>query len=1034
MANIVTELLDQRLLNRKVFSTDEPDVFIAHFGDLHYEKADGSLDDLSNLVQQTAGGFVAETSGVRFGIENGAMTTTYKGRSLSMKPVSIAMVDASAPASRFRKMADADYSSVSRSGNSVTVTDIFPGVDLSVFITQSQMVKTFTVKTKPVLPDPVSLGWNPATTYLVIVWSRSLPAQATVVDSVTGAVVKNGYIGNSDLLVKAPDGSTIVTFKAGTARSAMRRTFPVSYVIAQNVPFGEAVAYSTIAVTRYPFVIDPTTSIGVGSTGNDGSVALDSSYGYQMTTTGTVNRIGSGGDGKGRTWVERAYARMDLASLAGATISACTINVSMQSSTAGSGTTITAYKTASDWYPLSGGAYTLGVTALGTSTGVGSTFPAWKAIALNVAYVVPGAVLPLEFRLSDETETSADVYVDLNDYTAGSGNSPYLSITYTTGGGGATTTYQSAQASSKIRATSTAAAQSRSDIKAQIWCFAQARAGIKGTGITAYAQVNAQVSSGPVTTPQSAQAGAGIKATSCGIAQAQADILDWGQTVYAQALADIKTSGNSVFAQSMADIGGTARAWAQASASIRATTLQMAQSNAQILLSGRQAGAQAQADIRAKSTASANTQADVKAISHGRAQSQADIRSTSFAVAQTRADVLASSAGYAQALADVRVIALAYGQSAASVFRSTSNPLVYAQAQADIVQSSQVYAQAQSDIRTTTQAAASAQAWIQLTGLAYALTGASVRATSGAHAQAQSGIRQISPRYGQVQSDIKATSRGYAQSQADIRSTPCAVAQAGAGILAPSTGHAQTQASIRASGQAYSLASAMIFGVYLQYAQARACIRTSYTASGQASADVLTADVRSAQAQALVSSIYQAHAQSAAGIILSGLSAVAQAGGSVRTTCAAVAQSAASIRSGYTKSGNAQALVTAAVISVAQASAAIRSVYAQNAQSQSAIRAHERAYAAVRADILNTYHARAYVGALIMHPAGYALASALIVNAHFIDHIVISDIAPIDLVLNARGPSVSLSTRVLGLEVSDRGSLELELSDRNPIT
>ena len=221
MATPTTEILALRDKDTKHFDTDSPGERVAIVGqNLHYQKPDDSWDDYANLVQPVTGGWQAQTKDVTFGVLNGNLAITYKGQSLTMRPTMVGLVDATAPATRYRKLADASYANVTRNGPVITVHDIFPGTDLTVSIRHDQMSKAFTVRSRPTLPDPSSLGWNAATTYLVFGWDVNVPAGATVRDTVTHAVVGYGYASHNDLVVEDNLGNPVVYFKAGTATSA----------------------------------------------------------------------------------------------------------------------------------------------------------------------------------------------------------------------------------------------------------------------------------------------------------------------------------------------------------------------------------------------------------------------------------------------------------------------------------------------------------------------------------------------------------------------------------------------------------------------------------------------------------------------------------------------------------------------------------------------------------------------------------------------------------------------------------------------
>ena len=331
---IVRELVGLRRRGEKHFATEVIGEYVAEFGEeLHYELPDGSWDDLANLVQPVANGWAAAQKDVRWGVENGYLTVTYKGRSLTMRPTKVVMVDRTAPASRYRVLANASYSNITRDGHTIVVHDVFPNTDLTVSITPEQMSKEFTVRQRPNLPDPVALGWNPATTFVVFVWDVTVPNGASVVDAVTGLPVSAPYVGKNDLLVKDGQGDTVVTFAKGTSRSSAGYENPVNYVVTSNIPFGEAVSYQRMMVSTYPLYVDPTmytttlrydtanwgTVSGVWSAGTFTSGAAGNPVLFSCSVNATYYDDGKGNSGW-NDWWDRGLFKFDLSVLAGRTI------------------------------------------------------------------------------------------------------------------------------------------------------------------------------------------------------------------------------------------------------------------------------------------------------------------------------------------------------------------------------------------------------------------------------------------------------------------------------------------------------------------------------------------------------------------------------------------------------------------------------------------------------------------------------------------------------------------------------------------
>jgi hypothetical protein len=256
----VRELADRRSRFAKTFETgDNAYSSVISPVPVHFP-LDGGWEDMATLVRQTPGGWAAQTDDVRFGIEDGYLTATYRGRTLSMRPTAVGMVDRTAPGSRWQRLALADYSSRERlpDSNTIRVNSIFPGVDLLFEVAEDRVSKQFIVNARPNVPDPVSLGWDPDSTYLVFVWDVNPPAGAVVRDTETLAVVGNGYIGHADLVVEAA-GEPVLYMKGGTATTARGYTHPVHYIVAgANVPFGEAYSYANLMKASFPLAIDPT--------------------------------------------------------------------------------------------------------------------------------------------------------------------------------------------------------------------------------------------------------------------------------------------------------------------------------------------------------------------------------------------------------------------------------------------------------------------------------------------------------------------------------------------------------------------------------------------------------------------------------------------------------------------------------------------------------------------------------------------------------------------------------------------------------
>lgn len=448
----MAEILARRTRHAKHFDNGDG-TFEARItsGPQHFLDASDQWQDMADLIASVPGGWATTSKDVRYGVENGYLTISRGGKSLTMRPTAIGMVDRTAPNTRWRKLGDADYTNVTRDGNTITAHDIFPNTDLTVRITDETMSKQFVIRQRPNYPDPITLGWNPATTFLVIVWDVSKPAGATVRDTQTLEVVGNGYAGNNDLVVEDNAGNPVVYFKKGEGWSSRpgAKHYPVWYVsLGSQVPFGEAFAYDKAAIATYPLTLDPTTTVYPAAGFNDGFVG----YGWDGNQMAWMTNLyapeaGVGwvfdSDGKGSEWTDdfRYIASYDLSSIpSGASASSVTWNLYTTAGNAPpTSRTYTAYRIAD---PGQVDATDFSSTVLSTEgsqsrSGVwAAQYRAWTIDPANVSSLFGNGVVGL--RLADSgsqpaTNFNNDILVRAVDYSLTTYH-PYLSITYTTGG------------------------------------------------------------------------------------------------------------------------------------------------------------------------------------------------------------------------------------------------------------------------------------------------------------------------------------------------------------------------------------------------------------------------------------------------------------------------------------------------------------------------------------------------------------------------------------------------------------------------
>lgn len=429
---MVTELVGLRSRHAKHFDTGTPGQRIARItaGPQHFRRPDGAWEDIANLIQQSGGDFIAETQDVRWGLEGGYLTASRQGRSLTMRPTALWMVDRANPATRRLKLADASYANVVRDGQRLKVTDIFPNTDLYVVLSDVEMRKRFVVRQKPNLPDPAGMGWDPATTFLAIAWEINLPAGVTVHDTVTDEAVGPGYAGTNGLTLKTAGGTEVLWFQPGQmwGSTEERRLHPVWYVsFNAAVPFAECFPYQRAASQVYPLNIDPSTTITSDASADDGYInAID---GTPQAFTSTGNLQVTTYTSKGHFHVYRAVLDFDLSSLSGYTCDSASLKAYCETAANGQDT-CTAKLYNSNPMPWATGDYDSAATAQGSAD---LTTTGWKTWTLTAANLEAKFGANASFRIEPGPSDASPIeWANLRsfDYT-GTSFDPYLDITYT---------------------------------------------------------------------------------------------------------------------------------------------------------------------------------------------------------------------------------------------------------------------------------------------------------------------------------------------------------------------------------------------------------------------------------------------------------------------------------------------------------------------------------------------------------------------------------------------------------------------------
>lgn len=164
--------------------------------------------------------------------------------------------------------------------------------------------------------------------------------------------------------------------------------------------------------------------------------------------------------------------------------------------------------------------------------------------------------------------------------------------------------------------------------------------------------------------------------------------------------------------------------------------------------------------------------------------------------AQAQADIVSSTTptyAFAQAQGQILSTTNVFAQAQSSILTVSSN---FAQAQSDILQIYQGYGQAQCLVGQRYNAHSQAQAWIEQTYFAFA--------------QSQVSIKSVDTKWAQANADIKQTYQAYSQAQAGIANISSVHAQAQCLIFGANNAFAQSQTSIKATDNAFAQAQCYI--------------------------------------------------------------------------------------------------------------------------------------------------------------------------------------------------------------------------------
>jgi hypothetical protein len=427
----MAEIVAKRNRYMKVFD-DAPgnaERAVIHAGEIHYEAVDDTWQDVADLTDQAT--MKTKGKNVQFGITNGYMGTWVPGHHLGFRPWKIAFLDTSS--GQTEVLADADYSNASIDGNEGTIHNVYPGsIDLQVQFAPRRMRKRYRLPSRPNLPDPSTLGMDPATTYLVFGYDVDNASNLKFYQGDTQAKFGNGDFIHDDIRMETAQGTEVLRLMAGEAVSATNFVRNVYYTRTALIPFGEAIAYSDIQAATYPLIVDPSSTVYAGT--EDGEIADGT-----VNTTSTDVNLGTISAGKGAGDFVRYYCRFDLSGIdSGATCDTATLDLYHTSKLGSPTGNITPKLYTTDWGPtLAAGDHGQAGSDQGTIAYSSLSTSSYNSFDLTEADVEDwfGAGTYCSFEVRGYESGTANAYAVFSTANqAGTLTDPKLEITYTAGG------------------------------------------------------------------------------------------------------------------------------------------------------------------------------------------------------------------------------------------------------------------------------------------------------------------------------------------------------------------------------------------------------------------------------------------------------------------------------------------------------------------------------------------------------------------------------------------------------------------------
>lgn len=398
-------------------------------GPIHYQDGQGAWQVIDPGWTDSGTAFTAHPNAYSVSISKTAssgITFSRGAASLTLIPVEVDLLNLATKARSKIANANAAATVLLYDADTVRIANLYGGADFYYGDSGVGLKELIRIPSLPTLPDPTSLGWLPADTWLVWVsrmtWSGVTP-------QVNGVPIANGA-EDEDTPTTFVDASQVVQFlfQPGWAYSANSRRIRVRrrYVRVSGqwyVLYG--IPYDSVQRAAYPVTIDPTTTLN-SDTGDGHIIYIDGAY-SSVNTNGTTFTPGQVDNGKGSYAWQRAFLKFALSGWATRTVSIATFGLY-------GGTKVGTPTIVLDEIPDFG---TLDSTDWGATpnatitSNFGTTASQYNTADTKDRFVVAKSGSWIAYRLKKDTEpaVAADHYCPYNSADNAS-NKPKLDLTY----------------------------------------------------------------------------------------------------------------------------------------------------------------------------------------------------------------------------------------------------------------------------------------------------------------------------------------------------------------------------------------------------------------------------------------------------------------------------------------------------------------------------------------------------------------------------------------------------------------------------